>query len=99
MNRATLLQYGVPIAAIVIFVGSIVAVASCGETVSGPEEQAVLSAYQQGYVDGYSKGYAEGFAAGSSSSTAQPQVTSTTSRGCATTYEDDTEGSDTADSP
>jgi hypothetical protein len=65
MNRRTLLQYGVPIGAIVIFVGSIIAVASCGEENPSAQDQAVLSAYQQGYLDGYSKGYAEGFTAGS----------------------------------
>lgn len=84
MNRSTLLQYGVPIGAIVIFVASIIAVATCAETGPAAENQAVLNAYQQGYVDGYSDGYSQGFAAGSRSET-QPQVTPTSSRGCAST--------------
>ncbi|MFW6055856.1 MAG: hypothetical protein ACOC9B_00900 [Chloroflexota bacterium] len=83
MNRPMLMQYGVPIGAIVIFVGSIIAVATCGETGPGPEEQAVLNAYQQGYVDGYSDGYSQGFSAGSRSEF-QPQVETTTRRGCST---------------
>ena len=82
MDRRMLIQYGVPIGAIVIFVASIVAVATCGETGPAAEQEAVLKAYQQGYVDGYSDGYSEGFTAGSQSST-QSQVAPTSTRGCA----------------
>ena len=89
MNRSMLMQYGVPIGAIVIFVGSIIAVATCGETGPAPEEQAALNAYQQGYIDGYSDGYSEGFSAGSSSRN-QPQVATTSSRGCSTASATDT---------
>lgn len=85
MNRSMLMQYGVPIGAIVIFVGSIIAVATCGEAGPGSEEQAVLNAYQQGYVDGYSDGYSQGFTSARSGN--QPQVTTTTSRGCSTASE------------
>ncbi len=84
MNRRMLMQYGVPIGAIVIFVASIIAVATCGETGPGSEQQAVLNAYQQGYVDGYSDGYSDGFTAGSRTRT-QPQATTTSSRGCSPT--------------
>ncbi len=93
MNRGMLMQYGVPIGAIVIFVGSIIAVATCGEAGPGSEEQAVRNAYQQGYIDGYSDGYSQGFTAARSGT--QPQVATTASRGCsnvsepATVEEDD----------
>ena len=81
MNRRTLIQYGIPIGAIIIFVASIVALATCGDAGVRPDEEMVVSAYQQGYVDGYSEGYSEGFAAGSRQ-TAQPQVATTSNRGC-----------------
>jgi hypothetical protein len=81
MNRRTLIQYGIPIGAILIFVVSIIALATCGDTRQNPEQEAVLSAYQHGYVDGYSDGYSEGFAAGSRSNV-QSQVAAPSSRGC-----------------
>lgn len=98
MNRRMLMQYGVPIGAIVIFVGSIVAVATCGETGPGPEEQAVLNAYQQGYIDGYSDGYSEGFSAGSRTRT-QPQAATTSSRGCSPASATDIVEEETAEEP
>lgn len=92
MNRRMLIQYGIPIGAIIIFVVSIIALATCGEAGQGPEQEqeAVLSAYQQGYVDGYSDGYSQGFAAGSRSSV-QSQVATTTRQGCSSCATDSSE--------